>query len=279
MHSTVFAQPAAQTTAPATTSAPAPAKTEPDYPDPRSLTFSVYYLSPLSSSGPDIRGGSAAGTTYETLTGLGAYRGSVAAEIGVPITRTGVLYLDAERIRGTGNQTLTQGLFLNSAVNSYTYSKGDYVSSTYRLTTGRLYLDDLLFPHKFPVARLRFKSIWAIRYIGVHTTADAPFVDLVNGTVTSQSQVQADSRIFLPEFGLAMEYALAPHVLFRIDGAGFAIPHRSDIGESSATIAVRQKKLEIVGGIRMFHFKTSPQKEEYTSGTMVAGFGGLRWHW
>ena len=271
------AAPAAPT---ASQSAAPPAKTEPDYPDPRTLTFSVYYLSPLSSAGPDIKGGYAAYSSNEMMTGLGRYHPSIAAEIGMPITRTGILYLDAERINGAGNQTLTKGTYLSASAtsSSYIYSTGDYIASSYRLTTGRLYLDDLLFPHKFPVARLRFKSIWGIRYVGVHTIVDAPLADLA-AAVPNQSEVRNDSRVFLPEFGLAMEYAVAPHALFRIEGAGFGIPHRSDLAEGSATLAVREKHVEIVGGIRMFHFKTNPYKEEYTSGTMVAAFGGLRWHW
>jgi hypothetical protein len=263
--------PAAQTPAP--TAAPAGPKV-PDYPDKRSFVISAYYLSPLSSNGPNIEDGDTAGTTYETLLGLGKYSQSVAAEIGVPITRTGMLYLDVERFHGNGNQSLTQ----DATINGYPFSKSDYISSNYRVTTGRLYLDDLLWPHKFPVARLRFKSIWAIRYTGVHTTVDAPFADQVAG-IPGQSTSRKDTHIFLPEFGLAMEYAIAPHVLLRIDGAGFGIPSHSAFGEASGTIAVRQKHVEVVGGVRMMHFRTSPQSDEYEVGTMTALFGGLRWHW
>jgi hypothetical protein len=75
-----------------------------------------------------------------------------------------------------------------------------------------------------------------------------------------------------------MEYAIAPHVLFRVDGAGFGFPHHSDLGETSATLSVRKNNLEFLMGAKMLHFKTTPQKEEYEEATFLTPFIGLRWH-
>jgi hypothetical protein len=75
-----------------------------------------------------------------------------------------------------------------------------------------------------------------------------------------------------------MEYAVTPHVLFRVDGAGFGFPHHSDIGESSATLSVRKNNLEFLMGAKLLHFKSSPQKEEYEDATFFTPFVGLRWH-
>ena len=284
----VFAQQATPQTAPAPAPAPAtksaaptstaPAQTEPDYPDPRSVSLGIYYLSPVSSNGADIRSGTAAFTTNETIPGLGKYRGSIAADIGVAISRTGVLYLDLERINSAGNQITTRDILRRVTAGPYTYAAGDYLATTARVSTGRLYLDDLLFPHKFPVARLRFKSIWAVRYMNIHATVDAPQADVSLGAIAATLST-TDTHIFLPEIGAAMEYAVARHTVFRIDGAGFGLPHRSDLGEGSATLAVREKHLEIVVGFRALHFKTNPSKETYAVGTVMGGFGGLRWHW
>lgn len=274
----VSAQQAAQTPAPA---APA-AKAEPDYPDPRTVTVGIYYLIPRNvGDGVSIQGGKTAAVNglYETLPTLGQFRQSPALEIGVPVTRTGMLYLDLGRINGEGNEVLTQATRLSGtgSASGFQFAVGDHIVSSYRLSTGRLYLDDLLFPHRFPVAKLRFKSIWAFRYMGVHTTVDSPTEDnAVN--VANTSRLIQDSHIALPEFGLAMEYQVARHALFRIDGEGFAYPHKSVVAEGGATLAIRAGKVEVIGGVKYLHFKTNPQKEEYTSGTMVAPFAGLRWH-
>jgi hypothetical protein len=265
-----------QAPAPPTAAAP-PASKVPDYPDPRgTFTIGIYGLYTFSGSGPDIIGGKTASSTgtYESLYGIGRpYRIIPEFEAGIPITRTGMLYVEFDRYHGWANQTLTRPTY----VDTFSFNTGDVVSSTYHIITGRIYLDDLMFPHKFPVARLRFKSIWGVRYISVTDTVDSPTEDAAAGLGGSSFQL-GTNNIFLPEFGAAMEYAVAPHVLFRVDGAGFGIPHRSDIGEASATLSVRKNNLEFLMGAKMLHFKTSPQKAEYEEGTFVTPFVGLRWH-
>ena len=265
-----------QAPAPTTAAAP-PASKVPDYPDPRGLfTIGVFGLYTFNGSGPNIVGGAAAANllTYESLSAIGRpYRIIPEFEAGIPITRTGMLYVEFDRFHGSADQTLTRPSFIDT----YSFNTGDYISSAYHVITARIYLDDLLFPHKFPVARLRFKSIWGVRYISWTDTVDSPTEDAVAGLPGSSFEI-GTNYIFFPEFGAAMEYALTPHVLFRVDGAGFGIPHRSDIGESSATLSVRKNNLEFLMGAKLLHFKTTPQKEEYQEATFFTPFVGLRWH-
>jgi hypothetical protein len=264
-----------QAPAPATAAAP-PASKVPDYPDPRTIVFGVYGLYSFTGSGPNIIGGAAAANvvTYESLYAIGRpYRIIPEFEAGIPVTRTGMLYVEFDRYHGWANQTLTRPSF----VDTFSFNTGDVISSTYHIITARIYLDDLMFPHKFPVARLRFKSIWGLRYISVTDTVDSPTEDAVAGLGGSSFQLGTNYILF-PEFGAAMEYAVAPHVLFRVDGAGFGVPHHSDIGEASATLSVRKNNLEFLMGAKMLHFKTSPQKDEYEDATFFTPFVGLRWH-
>jgi hypothetical protein len=260
--------------APATAAAP-PAKV-PDYPDPRSITFGIFGLYSPNSSGPDIKGGQTAtyNATYEDLHAIGApYRIIPQFEFSVPITRTGTLYVEFQRYHGWADQTLSRATY----VDTFSFVPGDSVHSTYHIISTRIYLDDLLFPHKFPVSRLRFKSIWGLRYISLGDTVDSPTEDAAAGL--GDASFEAGSNfILLPEFGAAVEYAVAPHVLFRVDGAGFGIPHRSDIAEGDATLSVRKNNLEFLMGVKALHFKTSPYKEEYEAATFITPFIGLRWH-
>ncbi len=279
--STAFSQsapPAAQTPTAASQRPTLPPQTnkDNDYPDKRTLEFGADLLVPASQSGPDIRGGVPAQqlNTNENLLGLGKlYKYLPRIEAGVPISRTGMLYVDFERYHGTGDQTLPA----DALINTFNYLKGDQMHSSYHVATGRIYLDDLLYPHKFPVSRLRFRSIWGVRYIGMTEDTISSTRDAVGGAY-GYSFNGADHNIILPEFGLAMEYALAPHVLFRVDGAGFGIPHHSDFYETNAFLSVRHSNLEFVGGVRTLDFKTSPQKEEYFRGSFVSPFIGVRWH-
>ncbi len=263
--------------APAPTTAAAPPAKVPDYPDPRGIfTIGVFGLWSPASAGPDIKGGAVATTNqaYESLYGIGRpYKIIPQFEASIPVTRTGTLYVEFQRYHGDADQTLGRDTF----VDGFSFVSGDSMHSTYHIITARIYLDDLLFPHKFPVSRLRFKSIWGLRYISLTDTVDSASEDAQAGLAGSSFQIGTNYILF-PEFGAAVEYAVAPHVLFRVDGAGFAIPHHSDIGEASATLSVRKNNLEFLMGAKLLHFKTCPQKEEYEDATFVTPFVGLRWH-
>jgi hypothetical protein len=191
----------------------------------------------------------------------------------MPVTRTGTIYAEISRLHGWADQTLTRATF----VDAYSFNPADAMHTAYHVITGRIYLDDLLYPHKFPVSKLRFKSIWGLRYLNFTQTVDSATEDATAGTGGASFGL-GTGYIFYPEFGAAMEYALAPHVLFRVDGEGFGVPHHSALGEGGATLSVRQKNLELLGGVKFLHFKTSPQKEEYEIGTFITPFVGVRWH-
>jgi len=246
----------------------------PDYPDPRSFAIGVFYWSLIPGSGPDVLGGTQA-TGYETLKALGkAKPTSPGIDISYPITRTGVLHLDAFVSKGDGNQTAPSDTTLFGA----SINKGDYLATQYQIRSGRLYLDDLMYPHKFPVAKFRLKSIWAIRYLGVKTTIDAPLQKDANGNLTNAAGT-GSRQIVLPELGVAAEYGIARHVVLRVGGSGFGIPHHSNIWDGEATLAWRHGKVSVEGGVKALGFKTSPHKDEYTQDRLYGGFIGVRYHW
>ena len=262
---------------PPAVAAPAPVPTGPkkpagpDYPDPRTPTVGVFYWLTIPGSGPDIRGGVAA-TGYETLTGIGKYKPGLDAEISYPITRTGVLRLEGYLVKGDG----TQNAPANTTIYSDGFNKGDFLSTQYQIKGAKIYLEDLLYPFKFPVAKFRVRSLWEAQYLSIKSTIDAPLIPTTS-TSTSATSTGSD-QIILPSFGLAPEYALTPHVLLRAAASGFGLPHKSEIWDAEATVSYRRGKLEVVGGYKILHFKTSPQRDEYVTATIDGGFIGLRWH-
>ena len=268
--------PAAQTPATPSPNTP-PASKEPDYPDPRGITIGVFGLYNLPSIGPDIRGGAAASlsNTYENLPNIGqAYKIIPQFEFSIPVTRTGTIYAEFQRYHGWADQTISRDTFIDT----YSFVPNDSIHTTYHIITSRIYLDDLLFPEKFPVPRLRFKSIWGIRYISVTQTVDSPTEDATAGLGGTSFEL-GTNYIFFPEFGAAVEYAMTPHTLFRVEAAGFGFPHHSNMADTAATLSYRKKNLEFLMGVKMLHFKTSPRKEEYEVGTFITPFVGVRWHW
>ena len=176
------------------------------------------------------------------------------------------------RTKGDGNQDAPAAADLFSTL----FNKGDYLATQYQIQSGKLYLDDLLFPHKFPVAKFRLKSLWEVQWVQIKSSIDAPIVDYQTQVATTAT---GSRQVILPSFGLAAEFAIAPHVLFRVAGSGFGIWHKADLWDGEATISYRRGIWEIVGGGKAFHVKTSPNNTEYMSATITGAFVGLRLHW
>jgi len=269
--SALSAQQAAPAAQPAAAQAQVPAKEEksktPDYPDPRTLTIGAFYWLTVPTNGPDILGGKTA-TAYGDLFATGKDKPGVIVEASLPVTRTGEIKFEAFEVKGVGNQTLAK----DTAPFANQFTKADYLATQHQILGGKLYLDDLLKPYKFPVARFRLKSLWAVRYLVAKNTIDAP--KNVNETSASGNR-----QVVLPEFGMAAEYALAPHVLFRADASGFGVPHGSYVWDGAATVSYRRRQLEVVGGFKALGFKTTSNKDFYVRDMISGGFIGLRYHW
>jgi hypothetical protein len=217
---------------------------------------------------PGIFGGKTA-PDYETIPNLGKPKNSPGFFLSVPITRTGEIKAEGFLIKGTGNQ------LVSGAPDPYdagvAFNPGDYMTTQYQIKDVHIYLDDLLFPHKFPVAKLRFKSLWGVEWLGIHNVENTPLA-------TSPVIADNSSNLVVPTFGLAMEYAVAKHVLFRVSTDGFAFPHKSVLGEAEGELSYRRGSFEIIGGEKFLHFKTSPNTTTYVKGTLIGAFAGVRWH-
>lgn len=247
-----------------------PKPTQPDWADPRSLTIGAFYWMTNNSIAinPSVFNGATA-TSNTALPNFGNYHNGPLVEASYPVTRTGTLFLDAFEIKGTGNQVDAVTTFPLGSAQSL--NPGNNLATQYQAKDFHLYLDDLLFPHKFPVSRFRLKSLWGFEYYTIHLTASS---------ILASPIIADDARaIIAPTFGAAAEYALTPHFVARVSAAGFGLPHRSDIAHAEATLSYRKGHLEIVAGEKLLHFKSSPKNSAgYVAGTMIGAFGGLRWH-
>lgn len=253
---------------------PSPQKPVPDYPEPRTLTLGAFYWLTGPGTEPSYYGGSQA-TDYETLTDWGRPHRSPGIEASMPITRTGELHLEFFRTKGDANQVAPAA----TDVFGYPFAQGDFLATQYQIQSAKLYLDDLLWPHKFPVAKFRVKSLWEVEWVQIKGSIDAPYIDAANVSTGVTASGTATHQIIYPVFGLAAEYALSRHVLLRAAATGFGIPHKADLWDGEATIAYRWGVFEIRGGGKAMHFKTSPNDTNYATGTLAGAFVGLRWHW
>jgi hypothetical protein len=248
----------------------------PDYPDKRTITIGLWGWAVIPGTGPDIIGGKAA-TGFETLDSLGKDHNTPGVEVSVPVTRTAEIHFEGFLSKGDA----TQNASVPTTIFATSYNTGDFLSTQYQITSMKLTYDDLLYPFKFPVSKLRFKSLWEVQYLAAEGTIDAPFK--ANTTDSSGNLISNSANgtrtIILPTFGGAVEYAIKPQVLLRADASGFGLPHRAELWDAEAFVAYRRNKLEFRGGFKILHFKSSPQIDEYMEGTVQGGFVGVRYHW
>jgi len=247
--------------------------TVPDYPDPRTLTVGAYYFGTAPGDGPDFSSGKAA-TDKGLINGLGKERNGIGVYASIPVSRTTEIRFEGFRTHGNGNQTLPA----DTVAFSTQFYKGDYLSNSYRIVNGRLWVDDLFWPHKFPVSRFRIKAIYGVQYLALKASVDAPF-QLASGATVAGAFGTGSKQVVLPIFGLAPEYALSKHVLFRVEGSGFGLPHKSYIWNGEATLSYRRRNWEIFGGGKAVGFKSSPKKDFYFAGQVYGGIVGIKYHW
>jgi hypothetical protein len=255
----------------------APKSKEPDYPDPRTFFIGVFGWATLPSPQPNIIGGVAA-TGFSTLDNIGKqHPATYGVEASYPITRTGELHFEGFEAKGDGTQTAPN----STTIFATGYTAGSYLSTQYQITGAKLYLDDLLYPFKFPVSKLRFKSLWEVQYVALQATLDAPLAANATSTGTLVSNAVSGTRsVIIPTFGAAVEYAISPHILLRGAATGFGIPHHAELWDAEGTFSYRYSKTwEVRGGYKVMHVKTSPQRDEYITDTISGAFFGVRYHW
>ncbi|MCU1325070.1 MAG: hypothetical protein JWN34_440 [Bryobacterales bacterium] len=272
------APPADETPAPTRPQRPAPVPRGqkpaiPDYPDPRGLTIGAYYFGTVPGEGPDLRAGKQA-PENAAIRGLGKERNGLGVFASIPVSRTTEIRFEGFKTKGNGNQTLP----VDNFVFGTQFYKNDLLSNNYRILSGKVWVDDLFWPHKFPVAKLRVKAIYGLRYLAVKGSVDAP-LQLASGATIPGAFATGNKQVVLPALGLAPEYALSRHVLLRIEGSGFGLPHGSALWDGEGTVSYRRGKLEFFGGGKVVGFKTSPKKDYYYSGQVYGGIFGLKYHW
>src|SRR5262249_42024442 len=155
------------------------------------------------------------------------------------------------------------------------YDAGDYLATTYRLRTGKVSFEYLTWPYPVGERRFRLRTLWQAQVVNVQSTFDAPLKDSNSpGAFFSQGA----PTYVLPAVGLGITEYVSRNFRFEVSGSGFGIPHRANLWDVEAAIAGHVGHLELRGGLKAFHFKSTPQFTYYMSGTLVGGFAGVRWY-
>jgi hypothetical protein len=197
-----------------------------------------------------------------------AFGGRVSFPIGTNGTLRGS-YIQTKS-HGASTSPIDLNLFGGSVL------KDDFLGTYYKIEAVKLSYEYLTYFWKKKSSEVRLKTLWEVQRISVSNEID-DFVPQADGTFNPTSAMGTKS-VFLPTFGLGLEQTLSRHFRWEARGSGFGLPHRADIGDAEADIALRVGHFEVLAGGRFLHFKTSPKSEQYNVGSIYGPFFSIRYY-
>jgi len=223
-----------------------------------------------------LRGGKAdTNTDPGNLDYTGKMKRSPAARVSFPVSKNATLrvsYFKTNSYTGTTTAPTNLNLF-GQAVTG-----GDFLSTITDLEGFKLSYDYLTYFWKGRSSELRLKTLYELQRISVSNEVDDFVVDTA-GALININPILGTQSVFLPTFGLGLEHTLSRHFRWEIRGTGFGMPHRGNIVDAEAQIAIRFGHFEALGGGRWLHFKTTPKAAQYNVESLYGPYVSLRYYW
>ncbi len=225
---------------------------------------------------PTLNGG-ATTTGFSNLSYPGHANRGLGGVLTIPAGRSNSLRFSYFRIQGNANTTETQ----NVTIFGEGFSPGDYLAARYTLQNAKISWDYLSYTWYKPSGKIRLKTLYEVQYTNIATTAFAPLKPQTtdaSGNIDTNSTSGSKNLIY-PSLGVEFEQAIGRHFRWEAKGSGFGLPHRADIWDAEVSIAIRVRQIEILGGEKAFHFKTSPKGDQYFVDTLSGPYVGVRYYW
>jgi hypothetical protein len=161
-----------------------------------------------------------------------------------------------------------------------TFTAGERMTTNAKLSDVKISYEYLTWPYPVERRHFRLKTLWQMQYVTLRGIFDDPVKSAtpdVNGNITSIA-VLGSKSFFTPAFGLGFHEYATRNFHFEADVSGFALPHRFQLVDSEVTIGYRVGKIDVRGGLKYFHFRTSPKQDYFYRGNLTGAFVGIRWH-
>ncbi len=157
-------------------------------------------------------------------------------EIGIPAGRSNTLRVSYFRIQGNGNATLAQ----DALIFGESYTAGEFINATYKIQAVKASWDYLSYSWHKPNTIIRLKTLYEVQYVNTSINTAAPFFATTTDASgnTDYGTASGTKSVVLPTFGMAMGSTLGKYFRWDVRGSGFGLPHRSDIGDVQASVAV-----------------------------------------
>jgi hypothetical protein len=186
-------------------------------------------------------------------------------EITVPTGHENSVDFRYFQAKGQGNSVLGE----SEAFFGTLYAVGDVLASNWYAQSIKLSWNYLTYPYPSNHEKFRLKTLWELQYDRVGSSFNAP------ADVNAAPVVGVKSIIF-PTFGIGIEYHPAKHLRLELKASGFAVPHHGDIYDGEANIVIPGRHFEVALGGKVYHYKTSPQADQYLAQTLFGPYLELR---
>jgi hypothetical protein len=250
---------------PAPTVERAPTKVIPNVPDDPTDGFSIGVFYWLPGGNASLLGGhQSVQPSVQTLPLSDFDKQAGGIRITTPAGKYNRIVISGFQSNSSGTTKATQDLnFFGNP-----FPTGDTLHTDYRVRNVKFTWDYLFYPAP-PAAKIRYKALFEFQYVGTKTTIAAP-LDL-NATTA-----QGTRNIYRPTFGLGADIVPSKHFRLEVRGSGIAWPHSAYIADAEANAVVRESHIELAVGGRYYHFRTSPNSDEFFRGTMFGPMVSLR---
>jgi hypothetical protein len=206
----------------------------------------------------------------------GTSHGQPGGEIGIAAGLHNSIRISYMFAKASGTTTAPTDLVIFSQA----YTKGDQLATSYKMSDAKISYEYLTWPYPVENRHFRLKTLWQVQYISFKSNYDAPILSSTpdsSGNLTSYATTGSKSY-FTPSFGLGVHEYATRHFRFEANASGFGIPHHFNLWDADASIAYRFGKVELRGGARALHFRSSANSDYYVRGTLSGAFVGVRWY-
>ena len=239
-------------------------------------SFSAFYWLP-KGDGKLAGGRLSPDPPVQTIDLLGKIKNTPGVILTVPTGRSNRLEFTVWEAKNAGSTTATRDHFFLGAP----FDRGDFLSTEYRIRSAKMTWNYMSFPYPVLDAKFRIKTLWEFQYVDVQPVITAPFTARPasgGNPETPATRVTGKRTILTPTLGLGMQYVPSPkHFRLEARGTAMAYPGKSQIWDVEGTATARIGNFEIFAGGKLFHYRTSPGKDQYLEGNLWGPMGGVRW--
>ncbi len=198
---------------------------------------------------------------------------SFTGNVVVPIGKGGDVRFSYFQTKITGGTTAAQNLNLfGSAV-----SVGDPLGTQAKVSSYKISYDFITYFWNRKGGDIRLKTLYEFQYLSLDNSL-ADFQPQTDGTF-NLNPIAATKTISVPTFGLGLDQTVSRHFRWEARGSGWALPHRSKIGDTEIDVAARFGYVELVAGARALYFRSSRRSDHFVDGLIYGPYVGLRLYW